>query len=119
MNTININVAGKPVELRFTMYRAKLLQELTGVDILNDREGIRKAAKSMNGAVGVLFALAGGERKTGMELDDFADELTFTDMRELGEKINAVMARDAAPAEGGEAGGAPNSERATPAQANE
>lgn len=100
MRKVTITVAGREVELRATMYRLKLLQEHTGVDLLNDSARLQEVMRSdFNAVTGALFALAGGERKLGMELDDFADELSLDVLQEVGEKLTSVFERDTAPRE--------------------
>jgi hypothetical protein len=105
MKTVTIDVAGEPRELKFTMARAQLLQELTGVDILNDGNAFTAALASIDGVTKALYALAGGERKLGMGLEDFADELSVAELESIGAKLDAVLKRDA-PAPAGDEGNA-------------
>lgn len=102
--SITVKVADRDLPLRLTMRRVELLEELTGVDVMNDARGMN-SPKHMTAA---LFALAGGEDATGMTFHAFADEITPGMMREATQLILRVFERDAG---GGEdAGGKPRAD---------
>ena len=95
MQKVTIQIGEREVELRVTMFRLRLLQELTGVDVLNDPARLQDIMREdVYGVASALFALAGGERKLGVELDDFADELTLDVLQDAGEKLTSVFQRD-------------------------
>lgn len=101
MSAIVFKVADRDLPLKLTMRRVELLEELSGVDVMNDPRGM-SSAKHMTAA---LYALAGGESETGMTFDAFKDEVTPGMMKAASEAIVAVFQRDAG---GGEdAGGKP------------
>lgn len=103
MSAIHFKLADRELPLKLTMRRAELLEELSGVDVLNDPSGMGKP-KHIGAA---LYALAGGEAAVGMTFDEFKDEITPGMLRDAAQVVVSVFLRDAGGAEEGTEGKAP------------
>lgn len=103
MSALAFKVADRDLPLRLTMRRAELLEELTGVDVLNDPSGMGKPQH----IIAAVYALAGGEDGVGMAFDAFKDEITPGMVREASQLVVSVFLRDAGGGEAGAEGKAP------------
>lgn len=104
MSALVFKVADRDLPLKLTMRRAELLEELTGIDVLNDPRGMGKPMH----IVATVFALAGGEDAVGMTFDAFKDEITPGMVLEASQLVVDVIRRDA----GGDEAGAEGKARA-------
>lgn len=91
MQRVTIDINGDPVELRLTPARARILRDLTGLDIMR---GFTIDPGDNETVFAFAYALANGERGTGLAFDDFLDAFPFGEVGTWPEKFEAVMRRD-------------------------
>jgi hypothetical protein len=126
-NEVTIQIGDRVFPLEARMSRMRLLYELTGIDILNQARKAKqdKAGESDGATVSLteqllkpgnisaaMYALAGGERRTSMSLEDFEDELDYHEVGAYMRKFQAVLTRDTPDKseDGGDSGNATSGE---------
>ncbi len=98
----SITINQKEIALRLTMRRVRLFQEHVGIDLLNSKgKDVQKALATPGGITGALYALAGGEKGTGVPFEEFEDAIDLHDLPKIAEQLQLVFQRDT-PEEGGE-----------------
>lgn len=95
-----LTLDGVTFELKYTMLRARKLQEASGVDVLNDNDGFGKLVRTIGGLALTLYCLAGSESKTGVTLEEFEDLITLPDdLARVQAALDGVFRRDLPKAE--------------------
>lgn len=98
---VSITIGDRVFPLEARMRRVRLLHELTGVDFLTQSsEEVTKRLREVGNLTAAIYALAGGERKTSMTLEDFEEEIEFSEYPALLNKLKAVFERDTSDATG-------------------
>lgn len=117
MNRTTIQIGGKDLNLKASYRNLELLNDLTGIDLLDpatfeDKTAYEKAWTNPRNLMLTIYALAGGD-DTGWSLDEYKRIAVMADVKRLSTVLMDVMKRDMGVSEEGGSGNAKKSKPKT------